>query len=86
MASSQQTQATSEVEELKQQPEQQSVTIDFDHYFPTLMSEMNSFDENTNLCNLQHDLDRDHAGNQLYDVEMVNMLERVDEEVVRVIG
>ena len=52
--------------------------INFDHYFPTLMTEMTQFDTTINLHELQTCENREDAGNQLFKVDMINMLNRVD--------
>ena len=64
-------------------------SIDFDSYFPVLMEEMAHFRERTKVdepFNVDDEEELKAKGYQFYVVEQRALLDRVDEEVTRVIG
>ena len=57
--------------------------MDFDSYFPNLVNEMNNFYE---MVNWEETMKAEDPDDVLYDVEMIKMVNRLDEEITTTIG
>ena len=57
--------------------------MDFDSYFPNLVNEMNNFYE---MVNWEETMKTEDPDETLYDVEMIKMVNRLDEEITTTIG